>query len=157
MKYEVLIMPSAEGELEEAYQWISERAPAAAAEWYNAALDACLPLETFPELSPLAAESKTFEREIRQLIYGTGHHAYRILQDSDAESDDEALTGTAEDDDVLARESTVWVEGLDRVHRHRVSFDLTEAPGALSRALSRHSFAAQHIRRSALDAASRSR
>lgn len=74
-------MPSAEGELEEAYQWISERAPEAAVGWYNGALDACLTLETFPERSPLATESKTFEREIRQLIYGKGHHAYRILFD----------------------------------------------------------------------------
>ena len=81
MKYKVLIMPSAEGELEEAYQWISERAPEAAVGWYNGALGACLTLETFPERSPLATESKTFEREIRQLIYGKGHHAYRILFD----------------------------------------------------------------------------
>ena len=65
------------------------------------------------------------------------HHAYRILQDSDAESDDEALTGTAEDDDVLARESTVWVEGLDRIHKHRginLCVDLSATPYFLARA-----------------------
>ena len=65
------------------------------------------------------------------------HHAYRILQDGEAESDDEALTGTAEDDDVLAKESTVWIEGLDRIHRHRginLCVDLSATPYFLARA-----------------------
>jgi hypothetical protein len=34
---QVLIMPSAERELERAYQWIYERAPEAAVAWYNEA------------------------------------------------------------------------------------------------------------------------
>ena len=65
------------------------------------------------------------------------HHAYRILQSTDAESDDESLMGTAEDDDVLARESTVWVEGLDRIHKHRginLCVDLSATPYFLARA-----------------------
>ena len=68
MKYEVLIMPSAEGDLEAAYQWIYERAPEAAVAWQNGALTAFLTLETFPQRSPLAPESKAFDREIRQVI-----------------------------------------------------------------------------------------
>lgn len=65
------------------------------------------------------------------------HHAYRIIQSSDAESDDESLTGTAEDDDVLAQEATVWVEGLDKVNKHRgINFclDLSATPYFLARA-----------------------
>lgn len=65
------------------------------------------------------------------------HHAYRITQDRDAEDDAEALTGTAEDDDELAREATVWVEGLDKVHAHRrINFcvDLSATPYFLARA-----------------------
>jgi len=65
------------------------------------------------------------------------HHAYRILQDRDAERDDESLLGTAEDDDVLAKESTVWVEGLDRIHKHRginMCLDLSATPYFLARA-----------------------
>ena len=81
MKYEVLIMPSAEAELEAAYGWISERAPEAAVKWYNGLLDAFLTLETFPERCPIATESGTFESEIRQLLYGRSQSAYRILFD----------------------------------------------------------------------------
>ena len=65
------------------------------------------------------------------------HHAYRISQGTDAEDDAEALTGTAEDDDELAKEATIWVEGLDRVHKHRgVNFcvDLSATPYFLARA-----------------------
>jgi type III restriction enzyme len=65
------------------------------------------------------------------------HHAYRIRQGSDAESDSEALTGTAEDDDELAREATVWVEGLDKIQAQRgINFcvDLSATPYFLARA-----------------------
>ena len=65
------------------------------------------------------------------------HHAYRILQSRDDESDDESLTGTAADDDVMAKESTVWVEGLDRIHKHRginLCIDLSATPYFLARA-----------------------
>lgn len=65
------------------------------------------------------------------------HHAYRILQGTDAESDDESLMGTAADDDVVAKEATVWVEGLDRIHRHRginLCVDLSATPYFLARA-----------------------
>ncbi|MGQ0715041.1 MAG: BPTD_3080 family restriction endonuclease [Gemmatimonadaceae bacterium] len=64
------------------------------------------------------------------------HHAYRIHLD-EPEDDAEALTGTAEDDDELAKEATVWVDGLDRVHKHRgINFavDLSATPYFLARA-----------------------
>ena len=65
------------------------------------------------------------------------HHAYRISQDREAEDDAESFTGSAEDDDVIAREATVWVEGLDKVHAHRgINFcvDLSATPYFLARA-----------------------
>lgn len=74
-------MPSAEGELEDAYLWIAERAPVEAAAWYNRALAAFLTLETFPERCPIAPESGLFDHEIRQLIHGKRQYAYRILFD----------------------------------------------------------------------------
>jgi toxin ParE1/3/4 len=80
-KYEVLIMPSAEAELEAAYRWLFERDPEAAGAWFNGALDAFLKLETLPERCPLAPESDAFDHEIRQLLYGRRQHAYRILYD----------------------------------------------------------------------------
>ncbi len=65
------------------------------------------------------------------------HHAYRILQSTDEESDDESLMGTAEEDDVVAQEATVWVDGLDRIHKHRginLCVDLSATPYFLARA-----------------------
>lgn len=86
MKYEVLISASAEADLEQAYCWLSERAPEAAVKWYNGLVDAVLKLEKFPERCPLAPESRAFKREIRQLIYGKRQHAYRILFDVSGET-----------------------------------------------------------------------
>jgi type III restriction enzyme len=65
------------------------------------------------------------------------HHAYRITQGAEEESDEESLLGTADDDDIIAQEATVWVEGLDRVHRQRgINFcvDLSATPYFLARA-----------------------
>lgn len=65
------------------------------------------------------------------------HHAYRIRQDREAELDEEALTGTAEDDDIIAQEATVWIEGLDKIHKHRginICVDLSATPYFLARA-----------------------
>ena len=86
MKYEVLIAPSAEADLEEAYGWLSEQAAEAAVKWYNGVLDAFLSLETFPERCPLAPESQAFEREIRQLLHVKRQHVYRILFDVSGET-----------------------------------------------------------------------
>ena len=61
MKYEVLIMPNAETEIDLAYEWISNRAPEAAIKWYNGMLDAVVTLETFPTRCPLAPEHEYFD------------------------------------------------------------------------------------------------
>ena len=53
MNYEVIIMPAAEAELEQAYLWLAQRAP----------------------------ERDAFDHDIRQLLYGKHQHAYRILFD----------------------------------------------------------------------------
>lgn len=58
MRYEVLIMPSAESDLEAAFLWLQARFPEAAAKWYNGLNDAFLTLETFPYRCPLAPENK---------------------------------------------------------------------------------------------------
>ena len=64
------------------------------------------------------------------------HHAYRIHQD-EKESDEEALLGTAEADEIFAQEATVWVEGLDKLQKERgINFclDLSATPYYLARA-----------------------
>lgn len=61
------------------------------------------------------------------------HHAYRIQQDDDDSGD----IGDDEEAGEFAREATVWVEGLDRVHRHRginLCIDLSATPYYLARA-----------------------
>ncbi len=65
------------------------------------------------------------------------HHAYRIRQESTetAEEDAEWLDEDRADD--LAYESTVWIDGLDRVHKYRrINFcvDLSATPYYLARA-----------------------
>ncbi|MBI3106973.1 MAG: DEAD/DEAH box helicase family protein [Candidatus Rokubacteria bacterium] len=63
------------------------------------------------------------------------HHAYRIRRDApDGES--EELYGDAEDRDEFYREATVWVDGLDRIHKLRgINFcvDLSATPYYLGR------------------------
>jgi type III restriction enzyme len=58
------------------------------------------------------------------------HHAYRIRSEEKDEDDDD------EDNEYLKKEATIWVEGLDRIHKHRgINFcvDLSATPYYLSR------------------------
>lgn len=63
------------------------------------------------------------------------HHAYRIRKE-EADEDEEELFGDEETAEEYFKEATVWVEGLDRVHRHRgINFcvDLSATPYYLGR------------------------
>jgi plasmid stabilization system protein ParE len=79
VKYRVIIQPPAVAEMDDAYLWIAERAPESARKWFNGLEAAIYTLEDFPERCPLAEESKAFDVEIRQLVYGKRVGAYRIL------------------------------------------------------------------------------
>jgi type III restriction enzyme len=65
------------------------------------------------------------------------HHAYRIRQAAaDTAAEDEGATNE-ELEEELAYESTIWIDGLDRVHKHRrINFcvDLSATPYFLARA-----------------------
>jgi type III restriction enzyme len=61
---------------------------------------------------------RLFEKEIggKQnilVLNDEAHHAYRIRPDEQFEDESE------EDEDYEKKEATVWIEGLDRVHKHR--------------------------------------
>jgi plasmid stabilization system protein ParE len=71
-------MPSAEQELEDAYEWLLQRT-LHAPEWYNGLLDAVLSLEANPLRCPTAPDSHRGSERIRQLLYGDKQNAYRIL------------------------------------------------------------------------------
>ena len=64
------------------------------------------------------------------------HHAYRIRRDAPEEGEDDVY-GEDEEAEEFYKEATVWVEGLDRIHRHRginLCIDLSATPYFLGRA-----------------------
>jgi type III restriction enzyme len=78
---------------------------------------------------------RLFEKEIggKQnvlVLNDEAHHAYRIRPDENFEEQDE------ENEDYEKKEATVWIEGLDRLHKHRgINFcvDLSATPYFLGR------------------------
>jgi type III restriction enzyme len=65
------------------------------------------------------------------------HHAYRIRQEATETAEEDAEWLDEDRADELAYESTVWIDGLDRIHRHRgINFcvDLSATPYYLARA-----------------------
>lgn len=78
-KYRLIIQPPAVHDLDEAYQWIRDRAPEAAARWFNGFVEALNSLTTFPDRCGLAPENDAVEPEIRQLLYGPRSGVYRAL------------------------------------------------------------------------------
>lgn len=79
MNYEVIILPEAEQEAYEAYLWIAEAAPEAATAWLRGLRAAITTLSDLPRRCPLAPENAFFTEEIRQILYGSRRHAYRVL------------------------------------------------------------------------------
>jgi type III restriction enzyme len=65
------------------------------------------------------------------------HHAYRIRQEATETAEEDSEQLIEEEADALAHESTVWIDGLDRIHKHRrINFcvDLSATPYYLARA-----------------------
>jgi type III restriction enzyme len=90
--------------------------------------------------SDTALVNRVISREVggkqNMLVFNDeAHHAYRIRrEESDGEIED--LFGDAEDQDEFYREATVWVDGLDRIHKLRgINFcvDLSATPYYLGR------------------------
>ncbi len=78
MTYTVILSPSAERELADAYHWLVAQTPQHGPLWYNALLDAILSLDSSPARCPLTQQSKKTTEQIRQLLHGDKHHAYRV-------------------------------------------------------------------------------
>ncbi len=77
--YQVIILPSAERDIGEAYEWLAEQDAESAIRWYNRLLEVIFSLEIFPDRCPLAPESEFFNSEIREIFHGRRQHKYRIL------------------------------------------------------------------------------
>lgn len=78
-RYKIVIQPEAEQEIKDAYFWLSNYSPRQARSWLEGLYKSILSLEMMPLRCSLAFENDFFEEEIRQLIYGKGRNAYRIL------------------------------------------------------------------------------
>ena len=77
--FQVIILPSAERDIGEAYEWLSGQDAEAAFRWYNRLLEVIFSLGMFPERCPLAPESEFLNLEIREILHGRRQHKYRIL------------------------------------------------------------------------------
>jgi plasmid stabilization system protein ParE len=69
-RYRVIITPVAGENLREAHDWLKTENPVYAAKWVNGIREKILELGTLPESHPVAPESKAFDREIRQMLFG---------------------------------------------------------------------------------------
>jgi plasmid stabilization system protein ParE len=80
MTYRVIIEPTADRGIRQAFRWITDhRSPAAAVKWYNALEKKILTLGNLPHRCPVAAENDKFPEEIRELLHGKRPHRYRII------------------------------------------------------------------------------
>lgn len=73
--FSVIIQPTAEDDLENAYLYIAQESPKNALNWFSQMQSEIRSLETLPFRCPLAPENNVFDQEIRQLIVGK----YRVL------------------------------------------------------------------------------
>ena len=90
------------------------------------------------------SDAKLIERVLGREVGGKGnilvmndeaHHAYRIRREEPDEGEDD-LFGEDGDGEAFYREATVWVDGLDRIHKHRginLCVDLSATPYYLGR------------------------
>jgi plasmid stabilization system protein ParE len=79
MAYRVEIAPLALGNLDAAYVFIKKESRERAAQWLSGIMEAILSLEKMPARCPIASESNDIGQEIRFLLYGKHHHAYKIF------------------------------------------------------------------------------
>ena len=90
------------------------------------------------------SDAKLIERILGREIGGKGnilvmndeaHHAYRLRRPEPDEGEED-LFGEDDDDEAFYSEATVWVDGLDRIHKHRGinrCIDLSATPYYLGR------------------------
>jgi len=79
-RFVIVIQPRADAATLEAFTWIAERSPAAAARWLTGLRKAIAKLAEGPLRHPVALEeSERFGLVIRQSLYGRRRGVYRIL------------------------------------------------------------------------------
>ena len=87
MSYRVVFTPRARADALEAFRWLAEQSPDAAARWYDGLQKAIAKLSKLPERHPVAVEeSEQFGISLRQMLYGRRGGVYRILFSIDGET-----------------------------------------------------------------------
>jgi plasmid stabilization system protein ParE len=80
MAFRVEISAQAERDAEAILEWLlTQHTGQAGIDWFLALDDAFESLAQFPERCSIAPENSRFPFEVRQLLYGTKPHIYRIL------------------------------------------------------------------------------
>ncbi|HSM82713.1 MAG TPA: type II toxin-antitoxin system RelE/ParE family toxin [Nodosilinea sp.] len=79
MAFQVEITPPAETKIEEAYIWYRSRDAGFADQWFRGLMNAVATLQESPRRCALAPEHELFSEEVRQLPYGRGRAALRVL------------------------------------------------------------------------------
>jgi plasmid stabilization system protein ParE len=74
-RFEVITVPRAERDIEEAFRWIAEHAPLNAVGWVHGVRRAIQSLDFMPTRCVVSPESPVAGSEVRQLVFGN----YRIL------------------------------------------------------------------------------
>lgn len=79
MTFQVEITAPAEEQIEKAYLWYRNRDAAFADQWFRGLMNAVATLQASPQRCALALEHELFPEEVRQLLYGKGRTAFRVL------------------------------------------------------------------------------
>ena len=80
MSYRVVVTARARADAVEAFRWLAERSPDAAARWYAGLEKAIAKLSTMPERHPIAEdESEQLGITLRQMLYGRRRGVYRLF------------------------------------------------------------------------------
>lgn len=87
MTYSVVFTPTAGADAIEAFRWIAEHSPDAAARWYAGLEKAIATLSTLPERHAIATEiSSQLGITVRQMVYGRRRGVFRVLFSIQAET-----------------------------------------------------------------------
>ena len=86
MAYLVELTVRARKDLVDIYERISAAEYVVAARWFNGLEAAIDTLEQFPRRRTVAPESKTRNRELRHLLYGSKRDVYRVIYNIDESS-----------------------------------------------------------------------
>jgi plasmid stabilization system protein ParE len=80
MTYRVVVTARARAEAVEAFRWMAERSPEAAARWFVGLEEAITSLSAAPNRHPIAEdESEMLGITLRQMLYGRRRGVYQIL------------------------------------------------------------------------------